>query len=80
MLGHELPENMSLASVSGRRDNERDEMEEWRKGKEEEGSGEQTTQGGGGEGVEMEGVRSEEGVEQKGSEEGGQQVVSVGEA
>ena len=38
MLGHEPPTNMSLASVSGRKDNERTEMETWKRLEEEGGN------------------------------------------
>ena len=31
MLGHEPPQNMSLASVSGKKDDERTDMEQWNK-------------------------------------------------
>lgn len=37
MLGHEPPQSMSLASVSGKKDNEKADMEEWSKQEEERG-------------------------------------------
>ena len=57
MLGHKPPQNMSLASISGRRD-----LEEWRGGGEsgEGGQGEEEGRGGDEEGREGEG-RGEEG-------------------
>ena len=72
MLGHEPPQNMSLASVSGRKDySERTEMEEWKK-EEEDGGGGWEDRGGGREG--REGSGGEEGVEEKEGGGGGEGV------
>ena len=44
--GHEPPPNMSLASVSGRKDNERTEMETWKRMEEKGGNCEEEGEGG----------------------------------
>ena len=71
MLGHEPPQTMSLASISGRRDCD---MEEWKGGGEEGEGGEEGGEEGGGEegGEEGEGGGGEEG-------EGGGEEGEVGE-